>query len=207
MLEKNTFVVKEQVKLLSSKKEYDILDAESGQPLGKAASKVSGLWAVLGLVLGKDKAPMTVEVREKQDDSLVFSVRRRGFLFKKIEALDAHGQVIGSYKAKLFSIKGGFNVSDKDGKPFCEIKGKLFKADYTFWTPDGKAEMGKVSKKWDGLAKALFTSADTYVVQVNPDFAEQPVIKMLVLGAAIAIDTLFVKAGKASGGGGGGDDD
>ena len=193
MLESNNFVVKERARLLAARKTYDIFDGETGQPLGTAATTVSGLWTAAGLVLGKDSVPVAIEVREKPDDSLVFTVRRSGLLVKRVEAYDSQGVPIGSYRAKRFSLAGGFHVYDKDGNHFCDVRGKLFRAEYTFVTPDGKAELGKVTKQWGGLAKELFTSADTYGVRINPDFAELPIAKMLMLGAALAIDGLFPK--------------
>ena len=70
------------------------------------------------------------------------------------------------------------------------MKGNFFGFDYKVLTPDGE-ELGRVNKKWGGVLKELFTSADTYMVEVSEDLAEQPVAKMLVLAAALAIDIIF----------------
>lgn len=199
MLERNTFVVKEKAKMFSSRNSYDILD-ESGALIGSAEQQTSGLAKMIGMVMGE---PATqIDFREKPDDSLVFTVKRSGMLFKKVQVVDAQGAVIGLYKAKKFSLSGGFHVYDGAGKHVAEIRGKLLKSDYTFVQPDGKTEMGKVSKKWAGAMKELFTSADTYAVQIEPAFAEDPKTKMLILGAAVAIDALM---STGSGGSGGGD--
>ena len=166
MLEQNTFVVKEKAKLLSSRNSYEILD-EAGKVVGTAEQATGGLAKLLGMVMGD--TPTQIDFREKPDDSLVFTVRRRGYLMKKVEVVDAQGTVIGLYKAKKFSLSGGFHVYDGKGKHVAEIRGKMLKSDYTFIQPDGKTEMGKVSKKWAGAMKGLFTSADTYAVQIAPD--------------------------------------
>ncbi|MBY0457088.1 MAG: hypothetical protein K2V38_07115, partial [Gemmataceae bacterium] len=142
-------------------------------------------------------------------DSLVFAVQRVGLLFKKVQVVDAQGAVVGTYKAKMFSIKGGFHVYDAAGKHVAEIRGKLLKSDYTFFQPDGKTEMGQVSKKWAGAMKEMFTSADNYAVTIRPDFQDDPKVKMLILGAAVAIDSLMSTKGGAAAGGesdGGSDD-
>lgn len=198
MLELNTFVVKEKGKMFSSRNSYEILD-DAGKVVGTAEQKTSGMAKLLSMVLGE--ANTQIDFREKPDDSLVFTVRRSGLLMKKVQVLDAQGTVIGTYKAKKFSLSGGFHVYDKDGKHCAEIRGKLTKSDYTFVKPDGKTEMGKVSKKWGGAMKEMFTSADTYGVQIDPAFAEDPTAKMLILGAAVAIDCLMSTRGGASGGG------
>jgi uncharacterized protein YxjI len=201
MLDKNRYVVKEHAKLLSSRKTYDILDAESGQLVAKAEQKTGLMAKLVGAVFGPPAT--TLEVRSAADNSLLFAVRRRGLLFKKVEAVDADDKVLGRYKAKRFSLSGGFHVYGPTGEHLMEIRGKLLKANYQFFKPDGKTEMGAVSKKWGGMAKELFTSADTYGVEVRPEFAAVPGTKILILGAAIAADALF--GGK--GGKGGGDDD
>ncbi|HEY1190249.1 MAG TPA: phospholipid scramblase-related protein [Gemmata sp.] len=201
MLELNTFVVKQQAKFFSSRASFDILD-ETGKQVGTAEQSTTMMAKLVGMVLGPPAT--TIEFREKPDNALVFAVRRRGLLFKKVEVVDAQGAVIGLYKAKRFSLAGGFHVYDGAGKHVAEIRGKLMKADYTFFQPDGKTEMGKVSKKWAGAMKELFTSADTYAVQIEPAFAEDPKVKMLILGAAVAIDSLM---STGSGGGGGGESD
>ena len=59
--------------------------------------------------------------------------------------------------------------------------------------------MGSVSKKWEGLAtiaKALFTSADTYGVTINPGAAKDRSAKILLLAAALAIDVVYRESGK-----------
>jgi uncharacterized protein YxjI len=202
------FVVKQKGKLFSSRHSYEILD-DAGNVIGTAEQKTSALANLLGMVFGEPST--AIEFREKPDDSLVFTVRRSGLLFKKVQVVDAQGAVLGTYKAKRFSISGGFHVYDKDGKHVAEIRGSLMKADYTFFAPDGKTELGKVGKKWGGM-KSMVMSADTYGVQVAPAAAEDPKAKMLILGAAVAISALMggkggtVVAGESEGGGGGGEE-
>jgi uncharacterized protein YxjI len=208
MLEKNTFVVKEKAKLLSSRASYEILD-EGGKLIGTAEQKTSTLAAIIGMVFGPPSTQIDFCEKTDSGEPLVFTVRRAGFPFKKVQVVDAQGVVVGTYKAKMFSVSGGFHVYDKDGKHVAEIRGKLLKSDYTFFQPDGKTEMGKVSKKWAGMMKEMFTSADMYGVQIAPAFSDDPKTKMLILGAAVAIDALMSTRGGGSGGGesdGGGDE-
>src|SRR5208283_4965852 len=126
MLDRNKFLVKGQTQVFSSKKTYEIADGDSGQTLGLATQKAGLMATLLGMALGKDNMPMTIEIRKKADDALVFSVRRKGFIFKKVQVLDGQGQVMGSYKAKMFSLSGGFHVYDQEGKHVADIKGKMF---------------------------------------------------------------------------------
>lgn len=194
MLEANTFVVKEHVKFISNSNTYDILDAATGQQLGVAQEKIGLAKQLLRFVLPKQIMSTVVEVREKPDDQLVFSIRRGPYLFRsRVEVLDADGKLVGYYVSKFFTIGGGFHIYDKSDQHFAEIKGKWTGFDYRFLSPDGKVEMGRVSKTFNlgSIVKDLFTSADTYGVQVSPELADEPMAKMLILAAALAIDTIY----------------
>ena len=194
MLEHNKYVIKERVKIISAVQSYDILDPETGQPIGLAEEKIGVFTQLLRWVMSKQFLPTRLEVREKPDDSLVFSIRRGWYLFRsRVEVLDAQDQLVGYFKSKFFTISGGFHVYDKDDHHFAEVKGKLFGWNYRFLTPDGKVEMGKVSKKLGaaGILKEMFTSADTFGVEVNPDLADEPMAKMLILAATLAIDVVY----------------
>ena len=207
LLDNNKFVVKSQGKMFSSKKSFEIVEGETGQMLGSAKDTTGFFPSLLGSA--------AIEVRNVSNNALLFTVSRTGWLFKKDQILDAAGQVIARFKSKMFSLSGGFHVYDKDDKHIGELQGKLLKAEYKFVTPDKTTEMGSVSRTWGGLAKSLLSGADSYGVQIAPKFANDATVKMLILGAAIAVESIFKKEkgsksasswGGASSSGGGGDE-
>lgn len=203
MLEKNTFVIKEHVKFVSNSNTYDILDAETGGMLGVAQENIGLMKQLLRFVLPKQIMSTEVQVREKPDDQLVFTIRRGPYLFRsRVECRDANGEVVGYFQSKFFTIGGGFHIYDKNNQHFAEIKGKWTGYNYRFLSPDGKVELGQVSKKlsFGAIVKDLFTSADTYAVQVNPDLAAEPLSKMLLLAGALAIDTIYKEENRGGGG-------
>lgn len=190
MLEADKFMVKEKVKFFKSHQTYDIFDFGTEEHLGTAEEAIGGLVKALRWVVSKHWMPTAVEVRD-HDGALVFTIRRGGFLFRaRVEVLNADGEVIGYFKSKVLSFGGGFWVYDKNDRQFAEVKGNFIGFNYRVLTPDGD-ELGKVTKKWGGAAKELFTSADTYMVDVADDLTDQPVAKMLVLAAALAIDIIY----------------
>jgi uncharacterized protein YxjI len=198
-LDQTKFIVKSKSKSSSPKKSFDILD-ESGKVLATARDTTGFLASLFGST--------TIEVRDPKN-AVLFSVARSGWLLKKDHVLDSQGEVVGRYKAKMFSLSGGFHVYDKDGKHLGEIQGKMFKAEYKFVTPDRKTELGSVSRTWGGLAKSLLSGNDSYGVQIAPQFAQDNRAKMLILGATIAVESIFKKkaekGGKSGDTGGGGD--
>ena len=49
------------------------------------------------------------------------------------------------------------------------------------------AEVARITKTWEGLGKAIFTTADNYVVQIHHPL-EDP-LRSLVVAAALTVDT------------------
>ncbi|CAA9267082.1 MAG: FIG01128857: hypothetical protein [uncultured Acidimicrobiales bacterium] len=50
-----------------------------------------------------------------------------------------------------------------------------------------ETEIARITKTWEGLAKAAFTTADNYVVQIHRPL-EEP-LRTLVVAAAVSVDT------------------
>ena len=67
--------------------------------------------------------------------------------------------------AKVFSIGGKFDVLDSRRKPVFTLKGKWTRWNFQFF--QGNTELASVSKKWAGLAKEMFTTADDYLLSIN----------------------------------------
>ena len=195
MLELQNYLVKEQVAFLKTVDTYDIFDPESGDQVGVAKEVPGALISTLRWFISKKLMPTKVEVREHPEGSLVFTIKKPVKLFREtVEVYDAEDRKIGHFKSKIFSLGGGFYVYDKHDNQFAEVKGKWTGWDFTFVTPEGH-QMGKVSKKWAGALKELFTNADTYVVSIADDLADQPIAKMLLLAATIAIDVVYYEQG------------
>jgi uncharacterized protein YxjI len=192
MLDRNAFVV--NARFVKSSKTYDIVDPESGVQFGIANEQIGLVKELLRLVLPKQFTSAVIDVRTTPGDWLVFSVRRRPYLFRpRVDVLDANGALAGYYVSKVFSVGGGFHIYNKNNKHVAELSGKAIAFDFRFTSVDGAVEMGRVSKDlslWS-LVKDLFTSADVYAVEVSPRLTGRPAAKMLILGAALAIDAIY----------------
>jgi len=195
VLECNRLAIQEHKKILSAVQTYDIRNADSGEVVGFASETIGGLTQALRWVVSKQFLPTRVEVREKPDDSLVFTLSRGWYLFRsRVEVRDSMGQMVGYFKSKFLTISGGFQVFDKDGKWFAHLKGRLLGFDYRFLTQDGSLELGRVSKSIagvGGVAREVFFSADHYYLEINPTLADQPMAKMLLLAATLAVDLIY----------------
>ncbi len=192
MLNRQTYFIREHVGLLKLFDAYDILDPVSKAKIGEAREEISGLVKFLRLLIDKKLMPTRVAVYEGAELTanrrLLFSLRRGVALFRpRVDILDAHGTSLGYLQAKAFSLGGAFRVFTADGQEVALVQGDWKGWNFRFLS--GQTELGVITKKWAGLGKELFTTADNYVISINGTPA--PEINLLLLAAGLAIDTVL----------------
>ncbi|HEY1304179.1 MAG TPA: phospholipid scramblase-related protein [Vicinamibacterales bacterium] len=191
MFNLKTFLVKERVGFLKLVDVFDIYDPATGAQVGIAKENVSGGMKLLRLVINKRLLPTVVEVSEREGEAVVLAIRRGFSLLRShVTVTDGLGREIGRFKSKVFSLGGGFHVLDPMEQPVAEIKGDWKGWNFRFLTPDG-SEIGRVTKKWAGLGKELFTSADNYVISLSEAHTIRADAMPLLLAAGLAIDTIY----------------
>ena len=52
-------------------------------------------------------------------------------------------------------------------------------------------EYAHVSKKWAGLGKEMFTSADNYMLSINEEVEKNNPVRLLILAAVMCIDMVL----------------
>ena len=191
MLDRKAYFIKEQVGLLKLADTYDILDPQSKQQLGCAKEEPGALFKYLRLLINKHWLPTTVNVYETNQSRPIFSIRRPVKFFRsKVAIFDKDGTPLGYFKSKLFSFGGGFFVFDAQDKQVAEVKGDWKGWNFKFIGPNNM-EFGTVTKKWAGIGKELFTSADNYMISINEAAKTHPVANILLLAAGLAIDVVY----------------
>ena len=191
MFKLKTFLVKERVGFLKLVDAFDIYDPATGAQVGVAKENVGIVLTLLRFLVNKRLLPTVVEVREHEEGQVVLAIRRGFTLLRShVTVTNGVGQEIGRFKSKLFSLGGGFHVLDQSEQPVAEIKGDWKGWNFRFLTPDG-SEIGRVTKKWAGLGKELFTSADNYVISLSESHVIRPDAMPLLLAAGLAIDTIY----------------
>lgn len=190
MLDRTQFLVKERVGFLKLLDVYDIFDPATGQQIGVARENPGRVWKYLRLIVDKHVLPTRIEVAEFPSERLLLTMERRGFLFRtKVHIRGPSGQALGYFHSKLFSLGGGFWVYDDQGQQVAEIRGNWIGWNFRFLDTTGR-ELGQVTKKWAGIGKEFFTSADNYMIVLNPEQAS-PAASALLLAAGLAIDMVF----------------
>ncbi len=195
-LDLKEFVVKEHVGFLKLADVFDIFDARTQAKVALARETPGGLIHALRFLINKKLLPNQVSVtRNDENGPLLFLIRKPFTFFRsKVWVEDASGKRLGYFVSKFFSLGGGFWVHDEFEKPVAEVKGDWKGWNFKFLSTEGK-ELGLVTKKWGGLAKELFTSADTYAVSIHEAAGEDHRLAILLLAACLAVDIIYKEKG------------
>ena len=190
VLKKNVFLVKEHVGMFKAANNYDIHDPQTGNIIMECREERLGmLTKFLRFTKYKRMTPFDIQIRTPDGNQLVRITRGISVFLSKVKVLDEQGQAIGGFKQKFFSIGGSFNVLDANDNPVCLLKGKWTGWDFRFM--DGETELAHVTKKWAGLGKELFTSADNYVLEISESVPEDSAVRQLILAAVMCIDMVL----------------
>jgi len=190
VLEKNLFLVKEHVGLFKAANNFDIHDPESGEVVLECREEKLGfLTRILRFTDYKRMTPFNLEVRVPGGPTLIRVRRGVSFFLSKVQVFDRENALLGGFKQKFFSVGGSFNVLDAQDKVVCSLKGKWTGWDFRFM--DGSIELAHVTKKWAGLGKELFTSADNYVLQISDKVPPQNPVRSLIVAAVLCIDMVL----------------
>lgn len=184
-------LVKERVAVLKLTDVYDLVDPTTGRPIGLAREEPQPWAKWLRLLVKKIFLPTDVRIYESESAPPVLTLHKSaGFLRHRVTVSKAHGQVIGRFTSKLFSLGGGFFAHDATGQQVAEIKGDWKGWNFRFLDGSGR-ELGKVTKKWAGIGKELFTTADTYIIALEERASPAADSAALLLAAGLAIDMVF----------------
>lgn len=189
-LRQNLFLIKEHAGIFKAANNYDVFDPAGGAKLLECREPNLGFFTkLLRFTDYKRMTPFEV-VLTGADGRKALTVRRGVSIFlSKVEVLDENGRVVGGFKQKFFSIGGAFRVLDARDNEVCMLKGKWTSWDFQFLK--GEKELARVTKKWAGLGKELFTSADNYVLSVSDAVGEDDDVRILIMAAVMCIDMVL----------------
>jgi uncharacterized protein YxjI len=190
VLSRNTYLVKEHVGLFKAANNYDIYDPDTGTEIMACREEKLGIFTkILRFTDYKRMTPFDIQITTPDGRQVVRVKRGISIFLSRVEVLDENDKVIGLFKQKFFSIGGAFSVLDANERPVCSLKGKWTGWDFKFL--NGQIELAHVSKKWAGIGKELFTSADNYVLQISDSIPVDDVRRQLILAAVMCIDMVL----------------
>jgi len=190
-INKNLFFVKEHVKIFKAANSFDIIDPDTKQIVLQCREEGLGFFTKMFRFTDyKRMTPFNMEIKTPEGQKILTVRRGVSIFLSNVEVLDERDSVIGKFKQKFFSIGGRFQVLDASERPLCMLKGKWTSWAFKFISNDGK-EFATVTKKWSGLGKELFTSADNYILQISSEVPADHPLRMLILAAVMCIDLVL----------------
>lgn len=189
-LNNNLFLVKEHVAAFKAANNYDIHDPATGDIIMLCREPKLGLFTkLLRFTDYKRYTPFDVRITTPDGRQLVRVVRGVSFIRSHVSVFDHDDRHIGGFRQKLLSIGGAFDVLDNNDRVLCGLVGKWTGWDFRFKA--GEKELAHVTKKWAGLGKELFTSADNYVLEISDAAPSDNPVRQLILAAVMCIDMVL----------------
>ena len=190
VLSRNTYFVKEQVGMFKAANNYDVLCPETGEELLHCREPNLGFFTkMLRFSKYKRNTPFNVVITTPSGEPVLRVSRGISIFLSKVDVFDDNDRRIGGFKQKLFSIGGSFDVLGADDQVLCTLKGKWTSWEFRFLAGDN--ELAKVSKKWAGLGKELFTSADNYMLEISDQVPADNPVRQLIMAAVMCIDMVL----------------
>ena len=190
LLNKNLFLVKEHLGIFKAANNYDIFDPETNEHILNCRENNLGFFTkIFRFSKYKRNTPFNLEIATVSGEKIVSMKRGITFFRSDVQVFNEKEQLIGLFKQKFWSVGGKLEVTDEKEKPVCLLQGKWTGWDFKL-TQDNK-ELAQVTKKWNGLSKELFTTADNYVLQIHNTVPQDHKDRKLILAAVLCIDMVL----------------
>lgn len=189
LVNQNLFFVKEHVGMFKASNNYDIYDPETQEMIMHCREEKLGFFTKMFRFTDyKRMTPFNITIRSI-DGEKILTVKRKTTLFlSKVDVFDENDVLVGSFKQKL-SLKGSMRLRNPEGEELCQLKGSWSTWDFRF-VRDG-IEFAHVSKKWSGIGKELFTTADNYILEISDDVPPNNPMRLLILAAVMCVDMVL----------------
>ena len=160
---------------------YAVSDARGAQLY--LAAEESGNFLIRQFL--KSLRPFTVRVVTPDGQDVLCLQRPFRFYFHRLDVFDASGQLLGSVEKRFSLLRRIYSVQDAAGNERFQLFGPILHP-WTFEIRCQEEPIGKITKKWSGLAKEAFTDADNFGVTFPADLPVE--LKGVFLGAVFLVD-------------------
>ncbi|WP_330241613.1 phospholipid scramblase-related protein [Streptomyces sp. NBC_00525] len=187
LFEQQVLVVNQKAKLIELTNEYSVFD-QHGTTIGSVVQVGQGaMRKVLRFLTSIDQyLTHRLEIRDAQGQPQLLLTRPAKFIKSRVVVQRPDGRPVGEIVQQNAIGKINFAVM-AGGQQIGAIKAENWRA-WNFAIVDhNDAEVARITKTWEGLAKTLFTTADNYVLQIHYRLPE-PLLS-LVVAAALTVDT------------------
>lgn len=192
-LQKNIFLFKEHLGMFKASNNYDIYDPKTKEIILHCREKnLNPVYKIVRLFLTDFKAltPFEIDIRGLDGKRIIKVKKGLSLILSKIEVFDENDKLIGLFKQKLFpNFYPKFEMFDEKENLVSILKGNLIGWNFEFLKDENT--IATVTKKWSGIGKEMFTSADNYMLEINDTVDKADPLRQLIFAAVICIDMVF----------------
>ena len=188
LFDRTALFVREKVAFAKLTDTYELFDPATQGAVGEVRDEPSAAAKWFRLLVNKSLMPTRYQVYEAgRLEPVLTVVKHPQFLRARME-VHFQGRLLARFQGRIFSWRHVFDVLDPvSGQPMAELRGDWKGWNFQVLGPDGRAR-AVITKKWSGLGRELFTTADAYMVALAEGAPTDPAGLALALAAAIALD-------------------
>jgi uncharacterized protein YxjI len=188
LLNADKLVVSQKAKLIELTNQYEIRDAEGAQLGFVQQEGQSKLRKAARFVTNVDQfLTHRLAVYDSAQNKVLEMTRPRKIFKSRLLVEDGAGRKVGEIVQNNVFGKINFDLIGAHGEKLGRIKAENWRAwDFSI-VDQTDMEVARIDKKFVGIAKAVFTNADNYVVDI--DRRVEGDFRLLVVAAATAVDT------------------
>lgn len=180
-------VVNQKTKIIELTNEYSVFDAAGNRVGGVTQVDQSLAKKALRFVSNVDQfLTHKLEIHDAEGTAVLNVTRPRKFLKSKVLVERPSGEQVGEIVQRnaFGKIKFGLEV---DGQEVGEIRAENWRAWNFAIVDQTETEIARITKTFEGIAKAVFTTADNYVLHIHQPLSEP--LRSLVIASALCVDT------------------
>lgn len=129
--------------------------------------------------------PFKMSIVDTSGQTVLTLDRPFRFYYHEINIYDANGSMLGRIKKEFSMFERIYYIYNASGKQILGLYGPIFRP-WTFLIKFRGTEVGKIVKKWSGITKETFTTADNFGIQFPRNMNLEH--KAILLGAVFLID-------------------
>ena len=191
LLQRNSFFIKEHLGMFKLSNNYDVYDSNRKEIILNCREQKASQLTKLFRFKKETKifTPFNLKITTSLGSSLLSVKKDWHFLYAKVSVFDEKDKLIGYFKQQ--NILGGFsgiqfNAYDIEDKFLFKFKGQ-----YNFKLVNDQEDLGSIVKEFTNEAKAIFTSADDYVLEINDTVSKNDFSRYFLLAAVFCIDMVL----------------
>ena len=188
LLTTDTLVINQRAKLIELTNQYDIHDAD-GVELGAIHEQAqSTLRKVVRFTTSVDQfLTHRLAVYDAVEGRVLQVARPAKFVKSRLVVEHGDGRRVGTILQENVFGKIRFALAGEDGRALGQIRAENWRAwDFSIVDRDG-TEVARIDKRFVGVLQAAFTTADNYIVHLDPALGGP--LRLLAIAAAAAVDT------------------